>query len=52
LDWKNFSRIRYERKYGVNVVAIKSVDSLKISVLRFYEIQENNILVVIGKMKV
>ena len=50
-DWigKTLEELDMRKKYGVNVVAIKGADQVKISVLGSYEIQEKDILVVIGE---
>lgn len=50
-EWigKTLEELDMRKKYGVNVVAIKNLDKVNISVLGSYEIQENDILVVIGQ---
>ncbi len=50
-DWigKTLEELEMRKKYGVNVVAIKNLDNVNISVLGSYEIQENDRLVVIGQ---
>lgn len=50
-DWigKTLEELDMRKKYGVNVVAIKNLDDVNISVLGSYEIQENDRLVVIGQ---
>src|SRR6056297_1255874 len=50
-DWigKTLEELDMRKKYGVNVVAIKNLNDVNISVLGSYEIQENDRLVVIGQ---
>lgn len=50
-DWvgKTLEELEMRKKYGVNVVAIKNLDNVNISVLGSYRIQENDRLVVIGQ---
>jgi trk system potassium uptake protein TrkA len=50
-DWigKTLEELDMRKKYGVNVVAIKNLDDVNISVLGSYEIHENDRLVVIGQ---
>jgi trk system potassium uptake protein TrkA len=50
-DWigKTLEELEMRKKYGINVVAIKNLDKVNISVLGSYKIKENDKLVVIGQ---